>query len=400
MEPRAPQWELHERFLRIAHLLGKQRSVVEREAAVYALSALADDSVDLNDGDIDRSHRLQQACLNLICAQLRDPITGDDPAPELLVFKHRIQDLVINRFRPRALGGIADWSHLLLDLTYCHLHDFGLSLATLSQPVNFSHTHFHGNTSFNESDFRAPVLFTHARFHGLASLQRVQFHHTARFTDVEFNALAVFNESQFDRDAFFDGVCVTGSAWFRAVTFNADADFTTAQFWDTTHFQDSEFASYATFSQAQFTAAARVEKCTFRDGVDFCDVFFGGSVSFNKSEFIDSVSFDDSFFTTSPLFRSAMFNEVQFHRTHFHCPVMFGPFQFSATTDFSNAVFCSGFGLHADQGSHLELILDNTSFGYDEDTIHKELDNAIPSGLLKTSMFDHRCDSPLQIRGR
>ena len=400
MELQEAHWELHERFIRIVDLLGDHRSLVEREAAVYALSALADDCVSLGDSDLDRAHRLQQACLNLICAQLRDPLTGDDPTPELLVFKHRVQDLIVNRFRPRFLGGIADWSHLWLDLTYCHLHDLGFSLATLSKPVNFSHAHFHGNTSFNESEFHAPAVFTHARFNGLASVQRVQFHHTARFTDAEFTALAVFNESQFDRDASFDGVCVTGSAWFRAVTFDADADFTAAQFWDTAHFQDSDFASYATFSQAQFTSTARVEKCTFRDGVDFCDVFFGGSVSFNKSEFIDSVSFDDSFFTTSPLFRSAMFNEVQFHRTHFHCPVLFGPFQFTATTDFSDAVFCSGFGLHPDQGSNMDLTLEGTCFGYDEDTVLRELGNAIPSALLKTATFDHHCDSPLQIRGR
>lgn len=400
MEPRAPQWELNERFLRITDLLGDHRSIVEREAAVYALSALADDCAELNDGDLDESYRLQQACLNLICSQLRDPITGSTPASELLVFKHRVQNLIVDRFRPRFLGGIADWSHLWLDLTYCHLHDFGLSLATLSKPVNFAHAHFHGNTSFNDSQFHAPVLFTHAHFTGLTSLQRVQFHHTARFTEAEFTALAVFNESQFDRDAFFDEVCFTGSSWFRAVTFDADADFTSAQFWDTAHFQDSDFASYATFSQAQFTSTARIEKCTFRDGVDLCEVFFGGPISFNKSEFIDSVCFDDAFFTTSPLFRSAMFNEVQFHRTHFHCPVMFGPFQFSTTTDFSDAVFCSGFGLHADQGTNMELTLDGTCFSHDEDTVIKELDNAIPSGLLKTAMFEYSCDSPLQIRGR
>lgn len=394
------QWRLHERFIQITELLARERSYVEREAAVYALATLADDCMELHDGELDKCQSIQQACLNLISSQLRDPIDDEDPDPELLLFKHRVQQVIADRYRPKHSGDIPVWTHLLLDLTYCHVHNLSLAYAEfLVAPVNFSHAHFHGDTSFSFAEFHVPVKFTRAHFYNTASFDSVMFRYLARFTGAQFHGLAWFSDTRMGGQSYFDRAYFGGPASFRRVDCENDVEFSAAHFDGRVHFSDATFNGEADFSEAQFNDATCFDSITFIDTAYFPDVFFGGDTTFHKSEFIGDACFAGAVFSTTPKLLSTLFNKVDFSGAHFHCPMFFGPYQFCAEVDFSGAWFCSAFDVHEDQGSQVDFIFHGTHFGHDDDTVFRDLNSKIPGALLEDATFSDSCGSRVGVHG-
>ena len=212
---------LRDRYFKITELLSGDSNYAQREAAVYSLVALSDDWASFYGDDTEAAVREQQTCLNVIVGQLRDPLPEKDDhdkdaheksrkRSELIVFKQRVQGVITQRYRPPKQcyespvtdTGVSipfqqgEWSHLDLDLSFCHLYK-----------LDFSECVFDAKTLFNFAGFTGDTHFLGATFIG----------------DTDF------------RDATF-----TGITYFSGATFIGDTDFSAARFIDNATFRERE----------------------------------------------------------------------------------------------------------------------------------------------------------------
>ncbi|WP_211439575.1 pentapeptide repeat-containing protein [Corynebacterium glutamicum] len=294
---RETERSLRDRFFKITETLSEGSEYVKREAGVYALIALADDWAAFHRDDPDAAQREQQTCLNVITGQLRDPLSADSSQAHsdsetaesaqqkkeqpqddlgLLIFKHRVQEILWERFRPSDGAETGPWSHLDLELSNCHLHDSYSGLVQFHGSTSFYGVQFHGSTSFYGVQFHGSTSFYGAQFHGSTSFSEAQFHDSTSFSEVQFH-----NHASFDRAEFHATADFIGGTFFSGVQFHGSTSFYGAQFHGSTFFSGAQFHNHASFDRAEFHATA-----------DFHKTRLHGDTSFGMAEFRGSAFFD------------------------------------------------------------------------------------------------------------
>lgn len=239
---------LRERFTSIVEILSfKNEDLIKREAGAYALAALADDWADFYKDDPKSALQEQQVCLNILTSQLHDPIT-EEPQPQLLNFKERIQNLIFSNFINQENNGPGHWSDLKLNLSNCHVYKITV-----------------------KGFFNRDVIFS-----------GVNFVDKSRFINTTFSELT-FKQSSFDH-AYFNEVKFHGPARFHQVTFQGAASFYSAKFFDISNFFGSQFQVIAKFDQAEFHDRAYFADSTFLRTASFRKASFYGAAHFPKSE--------------------------------------------------------------------------------------------------------------------
>ena len=268
---------LRDRYFKITELLSGDSNYAQREAAVYSLVALSDDWASFYGDDTEAAVREQQTCLNVIVGQLRDPLPEKDDhdkddheksrkRSELIVFKQRVQGVITQRYRPPKQcyespvtdTGVSipfqqgEWSHLDLDLSFCHLYK-----------LDFSECVFDAKTLFNFAGFTGDTHFLGATFIG-----------DTDFRDATFTGGTYFLGATFTGRTFFEGATFTGGTYFQDATFTGDTYFSGATFIGDTDFRDATFTGATYFSGATFTgdtdfsAARFIDNATFRERED------------------------------------------------------------------------------------------------------------------------------------
>lgn len=392
-----PQWTLHERFIKITALLSRNSTYVEREAGIYALVSLADDWLAFHEGNIEQARKVQQSCLNMVCSQLRDPLPLDGSLPadlELLPFKHRVQRVLAEQFRPTSLEDMdwmPDWHHLELDLSYCHLHNLDFRGCNFGLPANFSDAHFHGTSFFDKVHFGAKATFTHAHFLSAGSFNEAHFHDLAKFENTRFAGGAMFIGTKFKDTAYFNKATIEALASFDDAEFHGYAAFNSVIFEDFPWFRETTFHATANFDSAEFNGAAKFEWTKFLGKASFDHVQFHRSGTFEGTEFVGTANFQGATFWQEVNFESSLCNEADFSEAHFHKEVHFPEHQFSAYTEFLGTRFCEGFHLHPGQGREATIDFSYGYTGVDEATMIKHLAGRIPSANLEGIDFNQPC---------
>lgn len=325
----ATERTLRDRFHELVKLLASE-DLRAREGAAYAIDALSDDwKAHYGDEDPIKARAEQQVCVNVLIAQLRDPITesmGHAERAHLTALKQGVQKILASR-----LGNVVDgkvvpgeWSHLELVFDGCWFHNLDLSNRVLAgAKVSFEDAQFRGKwTSFDGTHFTGPqVSFERARFTGVRILfSRVRFAgQEVSFSEAHFSGMQTsFTQTQFE----------SSTTWFRATKFASSyTDFLSACFSGHVIFNGTEFVGVqASFTHAEFVGgyvslglAHFASQDTTFDRVKF---FTMGPVEFDGSHFIGhSVSFEDSQFgdtQTSFVDTKVMADEVLFGATTFH----------------------------------------------------------------------------------
>ena len=282
---------LRERFTSIVEILSfENEDLIKREAGAYALAALADDWADFYKDDPKSALQEQQVCLNILTSQLHDPIT-EEPQPQLLNFKERIQDLIFSNFTNQENNGPGNWSDLKLNLSDCHVYKITVK-GFFNRDVIFSEVNFVNesrfiNATFSELTFKQSsfdhAYFNEAKFHGPARFHQVIFQGAASFFGVKFFDISNFSKSQFQAIAKFDQSEFHDRTHFADSTFLRTASFRKASFYDAAHFPQSEVnrpidLSYSSFAMQESHTCINAIKAS---GANLTDAEFG--VDFSKS---------------------------------------------------------------------------------------------------------------------
>ena len=154
---------LRERFTSIVELLATD-DLTKRESGLYMLAALANDWAYFYEDSPYDALVEQPICLNTMIGQLRDEI-GENSDPNLLKFKHMVQNIIITKFENEEEKISDSTEGLELDFRHCHLHDFSLR-GFFKEITLFDQAHFHGKLIFNDATFEKIVSFDGAYFHG------------------------------------------------------------------------------------------------------------------------------------------------------------------------------------------------------------------------------------------
>lgn len=253
---------LRERFTSIVELLATE-DLTKRESGAYALAALADDWAAFYKDDPKSALQEQQVCLNILTSQLHDPIT-EEPQPQLLNFKERIQNLIFSNFINQENNGPGHWSDLKLNLSNCHVYKITVkgffNRDVIFSGVNFVNKSRFINTTFSELTFKQSsfdhAYFNEAKFHGPARFHQVTFQGAASFYSAKFFDISDFFESQFQLIAKFDQAKFHDRAYFANSTFLRTASFRKASFYGAAHFPQSEVnrpidLSYSNFAMQE-----------------------------------------------------------------------------------------------------------------------------------------------------
>lgn len=218
---------LRDRFHELVKLLASE-DLRAREGAAYAIDALADDwRAHYGDEDPAKARAEQQVCVNVLIAQLRDPVTDAmSPAEraQLTALKHGVQKILAAR-----LGAVVDgkpdpgqWSSLEFVFDGCWFHNLDLSDCVLTgSNVSFVAAVFRGKkTSFNRAHFAAThASFERANFSGeQLSFAGARFRGTeVSFSETRFTGSWLwFTQTVFESNlASFKGAKFAGPSGFR-----------------------------------------------------------------------------------------------------------------------------------------------------------------------------------------
>ena len=390
---RETERSLRDRFFKITETLSEGTEYVKREAGVYALIALADDWAAFHGDDPDAAQREQQTCLNVITGQLRDPLNTDSPQAHsdsetaesaqqkkeqpqddlgLLIFKHRVQEILWERFRPSDGAETGSWSHLDLELSNCHLHNSHSGLAE-----------FHGRVSFDGAQFHGRVSFDGAQFHGRVSFDGAQFHSHAFFIEAQFHSRSSFNDAQFHGRTSFSGAQLHGSIYFNGAQFHSRSSFNETQFRGNIHFLDTEFHSSSSFNETQF-----------RGRVSFDGAEFYVRASFNGAQFYGIASFSWVEFRGSALFNQVhLHSRIDFNQVHFHGRVVFNQVHLHSRIDFNRTYFCSSFKWEKVTQDEGQINFKNVHFRAEKPTVLQELDADTYREIVTNTTFSVECPS-------
>lgn len=286
----ATERNLRDRFHELVRLLasGELRA---RGGAAYAVVALADDwNAHYSPEDEAKARAEQQVCINLLIAQLRDPITDEMDAgqrAQLQAFKQGVQKLISSR-----LGGVVDgesepglWSDFEFVFDGCWFHSLDMARCVMSgETVSFSGAQFDGEwTSFDGAVFSSKVTtFRAASFRG----KHLTFSR-ARFRSRSLS----FHGAQFE----------AGRTTFVSTEFESrNTQFGQSSFRGVTSFTNATFGGRLNFQHATFTGRLT----TFEDAY-----FQGPSVTLSAAHFgSDRTSFEGAKFESPTL---------RLHSTHF-----------------------------------------------------------------------------------
>ena len=296
---------LRERFISIVKLLTTE-DLSTRTSGAYALAALADDWAAFHRDDPKLALQEQQVCLNILTAQLHDPI--EDPSKkdlpaELTFFKGQVQSIILSRFGNQKDKKKGPWSNLRIDLRNCYLYNFrtegifnqlasfehakfvgetSFSDSTFNQLASFEHAIFMGETSFSDSTFNQPAFFEGAVFHKKSLFKKTKFNETSFFRKVKFHDDAIFTDAEFSRDVVFgferdkdyaDGAEFQKNAFFMTVNFLGEAtQFLHCSFKDRAFFSGAHFHGRAMFYEAHFDKNPNFKKSLFRQGKESPDI--------------------------------------------------------------------------------------------------------------------------------
>lgn len=329
---------LRDRYFNITELLSGNSNYAQREAAVYSLVALSDDWASLYGNGTEAAVREQQTCLNVIVGQLRDPFPDRDDKDdheksrkrsELIVFKQRVQGVITQRYRPSSSSGQGEWSHIDLDLSFCHLYK-----------PNFSGCAFAANVLFTSADVTGDAYFGRAIFTGYTS-----------FTGITFTGNTNFWHATFGRTTDFSGADFTGSTNFRGADFTGSTDFSGATFTGSTDFRGAKFTrnpdfigdNFIDFTKATFDGDTHFIGATFTGHISFIRVTFTGNAHFRGAKFTGNTNFLGATFTGNPHFRETE-DQLPDQQTHegrriTSTTLSFdGPSQFTQLPNFTGAV--------------------------------------------------------------
>lgn len=324
----ATERTLRDRFHELVKLLASE-DLRAREGAAYAVVALADDwKAHYDDDDPFKARAEQQVCINVLIAQLRDPLPASMIATDrahLAAFKQVVQKLIGSRLGKTEEDGSQPgrWSSFEFVFDGCTFHNFDLHQRVLSGAnVSFDGARFSGErTSFNGAQFSGErTSFDGAQFTSKrVSFDRVQFTGwRVSFLNAQFTSQQVsFRRAQFAAEL----------VWFASAQFAGEhVTFHGAQFSGMILFDDAQFtARQVSFYRAAFTGrrasfrrvhfagtALGFRAVHFASGqVSFRDAHFAGhDVMFNGAQFTgdqvsfsgatfanETVSFDDASFT-------------------------------------------------------------------------------------------------------
>lgn len=298
----ATERTLRDRFHDLVKLMASS-DIRAREGAAYAVVALADDWKAHYTADPVRAQSEQQVCINVLIAQLRDPLPPsmeEADRAQLVAFKQVIQGLISARLG-RARGvetEPGDWSSFSFVFDGCTFHNLALPNRVLSGAlVSFNGAQFSGErTSFNGARFSGErTSFDGAQF----SSGRVWFDNVkftgwrVSFSDARFDTPRLsFRRTQFSASqtvfnaAQFGGMMVT----FFNAQFDGIALFKAAQFWaDQVSFRHAKFTGpNASFERVHFAGQSlRFSGTLFAaDLVSFRDAhFIGKRVAFEQAKF-------------------------------------------------------------------------------------------------------------------
>ncbi|RNE48057.1 pentapeptide repeat-containing protein [Corynebacterium alimapuense] len=282
--------DLRDRFFKITETLSESDNYVKREAGVYALAALADDWEVFHDANPDAAKREQQTCLNVIGNQLRDPLKVPDPADKtdtqsqedllLLTFKHRVQEIIMERFKPSVDKKTGRWSSLDLDLSNCHLHEIDAVKAV-----------FRGNAKCDGATFGNDATFDGATFGNDATFDGATFGNNTTFDGATFGNNTTFNNAKFDNDTSFDGAKFGNNTGFFNATFGNNTGFDNAKLGDNTTFIGATFGNNTGFFDATLGDNTTFIRATFGNNTSFDDATFGKNIFF-----IGATRYGDIFF--------------------------------------------------------------------------------------------------------
>lgn len=302
----ATERTLRDRFHELVKLLASS-DLRAREGAAYAVVALADDwKAHYDEDEPIKARAEQQVCINVLIAQLRDPLPASMDKTErahLAAFKQVVQKILRSRLG-KVDGGKSQpgaWSSFEFVFDGCTFHNLDLHQCVLSGAnVSFNGAEFSGErASFNGSEFSGErTSFDHVKFTSRrTSFERVRFTGwRVSFVSAEFTgAMLSFRRVHF----------AAQNTWFSGAQFAGKrASFAWAQFrGEVVLFDDALFtAPQVSFSKAQFIAG----KASF-SGAHFAGEalsfhatqFAGRRVSFNSAHFIGKhVLFDDAQFSS------------------------------------------------------------------------------------------------------
>ncbi|HTJ31925.1 MAG TPA: pentapeptide repeat-containing protein [Dactylosporangium sp.] len=248
------------------------RSMVERRAALHAVTALA------------AAHpELRQPAADELCAWLRTSGEADEADAGL---------------RREALRGIAGWDGVSVDLSGATLVDADLGGCQLAA-ARFADTRFHGVTSF-----------AGARFGDGAEFQRAVFHGDVTFAGARFEAEAVFGRTRFRGRADFDDAGFDGFAWFgrgEDTWWEDDPawdtiDDITPTPWDEPNEDDPNWPIAVLIEDyqdgeeggdgARFAGDATFRRTRFAGPAWFCKARFAGEAAFGGARFAGQVHLD------------------------------------------------------------------------------------------------------------
>lgn len=286
----ATERNLRDRFHELVRLLASEE-LRARGGAAYAVVALADDwNAHYSPEDEAKARAEQQVCINLLIAQLRDPITDEMDAgqrAQLQAFKQGVQKLISSR-----LGGTVDgesepglWSDFEFVFDGCWFYNLDMAQCVMTgETCSFSGAQFDGEwTSFVGAVLGSKVItFRAANFRSNHSI----------FSRARFRGRSLsFQGAQFDAKR----------TTFVSTEFESDyIQFGQSSFCGVTSFDSATFGGQLLFHHAAFTG----RRTSFANAC-----FQGPSASFSRAHFdADRTSFEGAKFE-SP--------ELRLHSTHF-----------------------------------------------------------------------------------
>jgi uncharacterized protein YjbI with pentapeptide repeats len=319
------------RYTSAAQQLGDSQAAV-RLARVYAMANLADEWAEQ-----------RQQCVDVLCAYLRLPWSGDPTQiePNTTTTEHTWPDgdgqrkvaktysgragerevrqtivrVIASYLRPDTgttashmrpdtgsiRGSGVSWSNLDIDLTNAALPN-----------ADFSEADFSGKTSFRQAQVSGYADFKGAIFsdHDVADFIRAQFSGDADFGGTKFSGIATwFYGTHFSGTANFWQARFPGEVSFDDALFVGDADFDEVQFSQnisfSAHFFNAQFRSDASFKEARLPIITFFDGTQFSGDADFTGAQFPGDALFLGTQFSRSANFDKTQFSDRASFALA-----------------------------------------------------------------------------------------------
>lgn len=313
--------DLHTRFTTATNQLAHDSSMTTQQSGAYALGSLADDWLARN------NRQEAQVCVDILCSYLRThhhvaaraenrPAGADYdyrvPPPDQPI-RDSILRILTNHLHD-GNGAPGPWSHLDLDLTAAHIHDWTAAQAHFTGDTSFRSAHFDGDTSFGGARFDGTTSFSDAHFDGNFRLVGAHFVGDTNFRSAHFDDDTSFSDARFVGTTSFESAQFTGDTSFRSAHFTGNTGFRDARFVGSTGFSGARFVGNTSFVGAQFTRrGTALLGDTILDGVDlktsasFVGAHFGGTTSFFSARFESPVTFQRAHFGGTTSFDSAHF---------------------------------------------------------------------------------------------